>query len=55
MSKVRQTKLNELLNFNNGRIAPKEQGDIPIYGGNGILGFTNESNYENILIMSQYN
>lgn len=31
--------------FFNGKARPNEQGTIPIYGGNGILGYTNKSNY----------
>jgi type I restriction enzyme S subunit len=32
-------------NFFNGKARPNEEGTIPIYGGNGILGYTNKSNY----------
>lgn len=31
--------------FSNGKARPKEEGLIPIYGGNGILGYTNQYNY----------
>ena len=45
--------LEELIDFKNGKIAPKTEGDIPVYGGNGILGYTNRSNYENVLIIGR--
>lgn len=47
------TKLEDLIDFKNGKIAPKESGAIPVYGGNGILGYTNVSNYENVLIIGR--
>ena len=37
-------KLKEAINFKNGKKKPDTIGDIPIYGGNGILGFTDKSN-----------
>lgn len=46
MSEWKETKLEEVLTFGNGKIKPKIEGKIPIYGGNGILGFGNESNYD---------
>ncbi|ULQ58329.1 restriction endonuclease subunit S [Flavihumibacter rivuli] len=46
-------KLEDLIDFKNGKIAPKESGAIPVYGGNGILGYTNVSNYENVLIIGR--
>jgi type I restriction enzyme S subunit len=46
-------RLDKIIDFKNGKIAPKNNGQIPIYGGNGILGFTNESNYENVLIIGR--
>lgn len=46
-------KLEDLIDFKNGKIAPKESGVIPVYGGNGILGYTNVSNYENVLIIGR--
>lgn len=46
-------KLEKILDFKNGKIAPKDDGHIPIYGGNGILGFTNQSNYENVVIIGR--
>lgn len=45
MSSWRECKLGEILNFGNGKSRPKIEGDYPIYGGNGILGYANEFNY----------
>ncbi len=46
-------KLEDIASFNNGKSRPNEieNGTIPIYGGNGILGFTNQSNYEGVSII----
>ena len=38
-------KLSYFADFFNGKSRPNELGTIPIYGGNGILGYTNKSNY----------
>ncbi|PIE91317.1 MAG: restriction endonuclease subunit S [Acidobacteria bacterium] len=46
MSEWRRVQLSDLLTFGNGKRKPSTSGDIPIYGGNGILGFSNESNYQ---------
>ena len=45
-------KLKEVIDFKNGRKKPKEIGDIPIYGGNGVTGYTNDfnSNKESIIV-----
>lgn len=45
MSEWKDTKLQEVLEFGNGKVKPKNEGDIPIYGGNGILGYGNDFNY----------
>lgn len=45
MSEWKEIKLQQVLDFGNGKVKPKNQGDIPIYGGNGILGFGDNSNY----------
>jgi len=46
-------KLDDIAVFSNGRSRHNEvdNGEIPIYGGNGILGFTNQSNYEGLSII----
>ncbi|MES2617349.1 MAG: restriction endonuclease subunit S [Bacteroidota bacterium] len=45
MSEWKEMKLQEVLDFGNGKVKPKNQGDIPIYGGNGILGYGDDANY----------
>ena len=40
-------KLKEVINLKNGKKRPIEEGNIPVYGGNGILGYTNEFNFDN--------
>ncbi|WP_025209365.1 restriction endonuclease subunit S [Hippea sp. KM1] len=42
----KKVKLGEVLNFGNGKVRPKTMGNIPIYGGNGILGYCDKYNYE---------
>lgn len=48
----KRVKLGEVLIFENGKVRPKIEGNIPIYGGNGILGYCNNFNYngETIII-----
>lgn len=54
MSTINKTiKLSEIIDFKNGKKAPEFIGNIPIYGGNGILGYTNKSNYKNVLIIGR--
>lgn len=38
-------KLKDLGSFGNGAQRPKCDGAVPVYGGNGILGWSNQSNY----------
>jgi len=49
----KKVKLGEVINFKNGKKKPDKNGDIPIYGGNGILGFTNNFNSENTVIIGR--
>jgi type I restriction enzyme S subunit len=37
--------IGDIANFFNGKTRPNEPGNIPVYGGNGILGYTNSYNY----------
>ena len=45
--------LSEIIDFKNGKAIKTSNGNIPIYGGNGILGYTNDSNYVNNLIIGR--
>ncbi|MFT9488352.1 MAG: restriction endonuclease subunit S [Tepidibacillus sp.] len=45
-SEWRETKLDEVLNFYNGKKRPTESGNIPVYGGNGILNYCSSYNTE---------
>ena len=40
------TKLGEVIKLGNGMARPKTEGKIPLYGGNGILGYLSESNHD---------
>ena len=42
----RQCLLGEIVKFGNGKTRPQAEGIHPVYGGNGILGYTAETNYE---------
>ncbi len=51
MSEWKEIELSELINFGNGKKKPDSDGSIPIYGGNGILGYSAAYNYENETII----
>lgn len=46
MGEWKEYKLGEIISLGNGKVRPKEIGNIPIYGGNGILGYCNNYNYK---------
>ncbi len=46
-------KMEELITFSNGKKRPEESGIIPVFGGNGILAYTNKSNNENCCIIGR--
>lgn len=48
MSEWKECKLGDVAEFKNGKSRPSEivNGTIPIYGGNGILGYTDTFNYQ---------
>lgn len=45
MTEWKEYKLGEIVTFGNGKVRPNSKGNIPIYGGNGILGYCDEYNY----------
>ena len=51
MSEWREVKLDEVVKFGNGKKKPDSEGNIPIYGGNGILGYSSEANYDDETII----
>lgn len=45
--------LGELISFGNGKTRPKKDGIIPIYGGNGVLSYTNQTNAQNVVLIGR--
>ncbi len=52
MGEWKEYKLGEIISFGNGKVRPRENGNIPVYGGNGVLDYCNSYNYngETIII-----
>ncbi|WP_287038248.1 restriction endonuclease subunit S, partial [Desulfobacter sp.] len=46
MGEWKELPLSNLLSFGNGKKKPDSEGEIPIYGGNGILGYSSDYNYD---------
>ena len=53
MIDLKDITLGEIITFKNGKKRPSDEGDIPVYGGNGILGYTNINNYENCIAIGR--
>ncbi len=49
----RMVNLNEVIQFKNGKKRPSEVGSVPVYGGNGVLGYVNDSNYKDCIIIGR--
>ena len=47
------SKLGELTTFGNGKSRPKTDGPIPVYGGNGVLSYTDHHNIENAVLIGR--
>ena len=45
--------LGEIIQFKNGKKRPANEGEIPVYGGNGILGYAAEANYNCCVIVGR--
>ena len=50
---MKKCKLGDAGEFLNGKIRPTEKGNFPVYGGNGILDYCNQFNYENVIIIGR--
>ena len=48
-----RSKLSELMSFGNGKSRPKTDGAIPVYGGNGVLSYTDQHNIENVILIGR--
>jgi type I restriction enzyme S subunit len=46
-------KLGDLMSFSNGKSRPDEVGNIPVYGGNGVLAYTNTTNARNVVVIGR--
>ena len=46
-------KLGDVIDFKNGKSIKKSDGNIPIYGGNGILGCTDKSNFSHTIVVGR--
>ena len=47
------SKLGELMTFGNGKSRPKTDGTISVYGGNGVLSYTDQHNIENAVLIGR--
>lgn len=52
-SSTERSKLSELMTFSNGKSRPKTDGVIPVYGGNGVLSYTDQYNIENAVLIGR--
>lgn len=49
----REITLRDAIHFKNGKKRPASEGNIPVYGGNGVLGYAGEPNYEHCIIIGR--
>ena len=45
--------IGEIIKFSNGKKRPETKGNIPVYGGNGILAYTDKANNENCIVIGR--
>ncbi|UOP07486.2 restriction endonuclease subunit S [Alysiella crassa] len=50
---MKTMRLGDIVDFKNGKVFPDNNGDIPIFGGNGVLGYSNQYNYKRCLIIGR--
>lgn len=48
-----KNKFEDIIDFSNGKSRPEEVGTIPVFGGNGIMAYTNKSNAENCIAIGR--
>ena len=53
MSEWKKYKIADIATMKNGKVRPKTKGDIPVYGGNGIMDWTDSYNAENVIIIGR--
>ena len=53
MDTSEHSKLGELMTFGNGKSRPKTDRAIPVYGGNGVLSYTDHHNIENAVLIGR--
>lgn len=53
MSEWKTYKIGDVVDMRNGKKRPKEAGNFPVYGGNGILDYTNQYNAENVIVVGR--
>ncbi len=51
MSGWKEYRLGDIIQFGNGKERPKTEGSIPVFGGNGILGWCDKANYDSETII----
>ena len=53
MEEWKEYKLGEITNMKNGKKRPQNNGIFPVYGGNGIMDYSNSYNAENVIIVGR--
>jgi type I restriction enzyme S subunit len=48
-----KTTLDKALIFKNGKTRPASTGNVPVYGGNGVMGYANSYNNEDIIVIGR--
>ena len=53
MEEWKEYKLGEITNMKNGKKRPQNNGAFPVYGGNGIMDYSDSHNAENVIIVGR--